>query len=174
MKTWKLALGIVAIVLALGTVGVAFAQGPTQPTPQPTSDEVDTPLGFGRGRGSGMGWGGRWDGHEGPLHEAMIETFAEALDISEEDLEARLEAGETMAQIAQSQGLSLDEFRDLWVEAREKAIAAALEDGSLTQEQADWMLDHMGGAGPNAGCPMWGGDDSPVGRGPGGRFGSRR
>ena len=159
---------VVLAVLVLGVAGFAYAQSQNPPRP-------DYPYGRGMmggwgNRGSGPGMMGRLgqDGY-GPMHEYMEDAFAEALGISHDDLEAKLDAGETMWSIAQAQGLSDDEIAKLMVDARTKALDKAVADGVLTQEQADWMSQHMqqmngAGFGPGA-CHGAGGP----GRGPAGR-----
>jgi len=135
MKKFVLTMMVVTVAaLALGTIGVAYAQTPTQ-TPGTGSGS-----GWMGGRGSrgGMGAGNMAAG-EGILHDYMIAAFAEKLNIPAADLEARLEQGETMAQIAASKGLTIEQFHTLMIEARSQAIDQALNDGKLTQEQADWM-----------------------------------
>jgi hypothetical protein len=76
---------------------------------------------------------------DGLLHDGMIAAYAEALNISVDDLNARLANGETMAQIASSAGLTADQFLSLMNDARSQAIDQAVSDGTLTQTQADWM-----------------------------------
>jgi uncharacterized protein YidB (DUF937 family) len=133
---------VVLAVLILGVAGFAYAQSQTPPPP-------DAPYGRGMmggwgNRGYGPGMMGRWgQGGYGPMHEYMEDAFAEALGISHEDLEAKLDAGETMWTIAQAQGFSDDETAKLMVDARTKALEKAVADGVLTQEQADWMIQHM-------------------------------
>ena len=138
---------VTVVVLALGAAGVAYAQTANQ--------GVGTGSGSGwmGGRGSrgGMGAGNMGTG-DGILHDYMIAALAEELNIPVADLEARLEQGETMAQIAVSTGLTIDQFRTLMVEARTQAIEQAVADGTLTQEQADWMSQR--GAGQMAGGQM--------------------
>jgi hypothetical protein len=139
-----LVIAVVAI-LALGSVGVAYAQSPTQ-TP-------GSGTGFMGGRGSRNGLGGvNANSGDGILHDYTIAAYAEALDIPVADLEARLDNGEIMAQIAISEGLTLEQFRTLMVEVRTQAIEQALYDGVLTQAQADWMSQR--GAGQMAGGQM--------------------
>jgi hypothetical protein len=118
MKKFTFTIMVVAVVvLALGAAGVAYAQSASQ----------------GTGTGSGSGWmggrgarGGMGNGNtsvgDGILHDYMIAAFAEELNIPVADLEARIEQGETMAQIAVSTGLTVDEFRTLMVDARTQAI----------------------------------------------------
>ena len=143
MKKFVVTLMVVAVVIfALGSVGVAFAQSPTQ-TPGTGTGRMG-----GRGSQNGLG-GANTPVGDGILHDYMIAAYAEALDIPVADLEARLDSGETMSQIALSTGMTLDEFRTLMVEVRTQAIDQALSDGVLTQAQADWMKLH--GAGQMAG-----------------------
>ena len=95
------------------------------------------------GRGSRNGLGGaNTNADEGSLHDYMIAAYAEKLNIPVADLETRLDSGETMAQIALSEGLPFEQFRTLMVEVRIQAINQAVADGTLTQEQADWMEQH--------------------------------
>ena len=128
------------LVLTLGTVSFAYAQTPAQ-TPG-----VGTGVGMmgGRGPRGGMTAGTAVVG-EGILHDYMVAAFAEQLNIPATDLEARLDQGETMAQIATAQGLTVEQFRTLMIAARTQAIDQALNDGKLTQQQADWMKQHGAG-----------------------------
>lgn len=91
-----------------------------------------------RGQGKGM-----MDGQTGPLHDAMIATFADKLGISTEDLNAALADGKRMWQIASEKGLSADEITTLMKEARSAAIDQAAASGAITQEQAQWMHEHL-------------------------------
>jgi hypothetical protein len=146
MKKFVVTLMVVAVVIfTLGSVGVAYAQSPTQ-TP-------GTGTGWMGGRGPCSGSGNvNTVAGEGILHDYLIAAYAEKLNIPVADLEARLDRGETMAQIALSEGLTFEQFRTLMVEVRTQAIEQALNDGVLTQAQADWMKTH--GAGQMAGGQM--------------------
>jgi len=96
---------------------------------------------------------GDWIGQRGLglredfLHDEMMAALAEKLGITANDLEARLAKGETLAQIASSKGLTVDQFQKLMTDARNQAIDQAVKDGKLTQEQADWMKQHGFGRG---------------------------
>ena len=146
MKKFVVTLMVVAVVIfALGSVGVAYAQSPTQ-TP-------GTGTGWMGGRGSQNGLGvANTAAGEGILHDYTIAAYAEKLNIPVANLETRLDSSETMAQIAFSEGLAFEQFRTLMVEVRTQAIEQALNDGVLTQAQADWMEQH--GAGQMAGGQM--------------------
>jgi len=86
---------------------------------------------------------GMMGAEEGPMHDAMISAFADALGLTPEELEARHDDGETLWQIAEAQGLSESDIQTLMVTARGEALTQAVADGELDQEQADWMLSHM-------------------------------
>lgn len=89
-------------------------------------------------RGGMMGQTG-----SGLLHDYMIAGFAEAFGVSVEDLQARIDAGETMFDVATSLGMTQEQFTELMVTVRSDAINQALADGVITQEQADWMLSRL-------------------------------
>ena len=149
MNKYVLAVVILAVVVVtLGSVGVAYAQSPNQ--------TAGTGSGWMGGRESRGGMGaGTMAAGTGILHDYMISAYSEALGIPAADLEARLDAGETMSQVALSTGLTLDEFRALMIDVRSQAIDQALNDGVLTQAQADWMK--LRGAGQmGAGRGMYG------------------
>jgi hypothetical protein len=156
----------VVAVLAFGAVGYVYAQ--TQ-TPAP-----------GTGYGHGMMGGGRGmmgNGTYGPLHEYMINELAKGLGLTAEEMQTRIENGETPYQIAQSLGLTDEQISALFLQAHDDALAQAVADGVITQEQADWMDEHMEqrwedgvpGFGPGTGCPGMGGGRQGGGRGPGWR-----
>lgn len=150
MNKFVLTMVLVAVIaVALGTVSVSYAQTPTQ-TPNQTPGTGTGGMG-GRGFRGGMA-GGNMVAGEGILHDYLIAAYAQKLNIPATDLETRLNNGETMAQIAVSQGLTLEQFRTLMVEARTQAIDQALQDGKLTQDQSDWMKQR--GAGQMAGGQM--------------------
>jgi hypothetical protein len=105
------------------------------------------------------GRGGMMGGLYGPgpgwmadYHDEMEAAIAEGLGLTEEEFETRLANGETPWQIAQDQGISTEDFRTIMQDARASVIAQAVEDGVITQEQADRMLDRM----EHGGFPWWG------------------
>lgn len=190
MKKWYL-FGFVGLmfVLVLAVAGVAFAQGNTPPTPQAPaygpgmmnrSYDGATGAWGGRMGGRGMGMRGGYaaqagTGEYGPMHDAMMSAFAEALGLPVEELEARHDAGETLWQIAEAQGMSAEDFGSLMIEARSDALQQAVADGTITQEQADWMNQRMtqrqaAGYGPGSeNCT----GDGPMHGGRGGALGGR-
>lgn len=166
MKKW-FALSIIAVLTILAVATVVSAQAPQpQQTPQPYGQGFGQGM-MGQGRQAGVGRGGmmagRVDGGEGPIHDGMVAYFAGKLGLSVDALEARLDAGETMWQIAESQNVSSADFVALMKDARNAGIDAAVKAGLMTQEQADWMKQRsqnmpmfQEGFDPEN-CPMYGG-----------------
>ncbi|MFN2216467.1 MAG: hypothetical protein ACK2TS_05930, partial [Anaerolineales bacterium] len=166
-KTFIAILIAVVAVAAIAGIGIAYAKGPGGNGSSNGSSMMSADgAGYGSGmmntNGSAVAAGSQYMAQSAQgmapefgdeiLHDGMVAYFANALGIDAADLETRLEAGETMADIAISEGLTLDEFQALMVEARDAAIAQALADGTLTQEQVDQMqqmnqfgLERMGG-----------------------------
>ena len=124
---------LVVITLAgLYLAGPAFAQSAT-PAPEATPE---APC-FGWGRGFGF-WGGGW---------ASFDAAAGALGLTPEEFFAELHAGKTLAEIAEAQGVELQAVRDAVNAARTEemkaAIQRAVEDGRMSQAEADWLLQGL-------------------------------
>ncbi|HEY9121488.1 MAG TPA: hypothetical protein VIM80_00685 [Brevefilum sp.] len=144
MKTFVI-LAVVAV--ALGSASAVFAQ----------TDTPDSPIGYGgvgigsrskrggRGNGSQMLYQNRDSMEDGLLHDAMIAAFSEALSIPVEDLETRLAGGETLAEIALSTDLTLEEFRTLLTEIRTTVHDQAVEEGLLPGSQFGWTNERPEG-----------------------------
>ena len=132
--------GVLSIaVLTLSVAGFAYAQSQTPPTPEYPGYGM---MGGGYGRGYGQGMMG-WNVEHGPMHEAMVAALAEQLGIKPEEIESRLDAGESMWQIAEAAGLSAEEIQDLMLSAHDRALVDAVSNGWLTESQAEWMDAHM-------------------------------
>ncbi len=157
-------IGAVLVGAVLGVYGLVNAQTPTPPSQEDQQSfygRMGDGLGMmGGGRGAGrMGWAD--DDQTGPMHDLMVAAWAEKLGLSVDTIDQRLEAGETMSDIAVSQGLSADEFQAAWVEIHTSVLDEAVAQGLITQAQADWMKNRTGfmGAGGclgNAGRGRWG------------------
>jgi len=144
MKTFVI-LAVVAI--ALGSASAVFAQ----------TDTPNSPIGFGgmgvgsrskrggRGNGSQMLYQNRDSMEDGLLHDAMVAAFSEALSIPVGDLETRLANGETLAEIALSTGLTLEDFRTLLTEIRTTVHDQAVEEGLLPNSQFGWTNERPEG-----------------------------
>lgn len=143
MKKYLLIFSLVILALGAFSVGVAAAQGQQPPV---------------AGHGPGM----MGNGGSGFLNDYMVKALADTLGLPVEEFESRHNAGETFYEIAIAQGFTADELPAMMLEARNSAVDAALADGVLTQEQADWMKTRGFGRGNMQGgygdgtCPMYG------------------
>ena len=105
----------------------------------------------------------------------MHAAIAEALGISVEELEAALAAGETPATLALALGVDYAEVQAAMDAVYAAAVAQAVADGLITQEQADWLLSHQGGQNGqqgNGGSGSTGDSSGQPRRGAGGSAGS--
>jgi hypothetical protein len=90
---------------------------------------------FGHGRGPGMG---RGPGHGfGIAFRAGLDTAAEAIGISEDDLRTALEGGQSVAQVAEANGVDAQTVIDTLVAEATAKIDEAVADGDLPQDRAD-------------------------------------
>ncbi len=88
------------------------------------------------------------------LQPYMDQALASALGITVEELQALQDSGETLWTYAQSLGWSFEDLQTLLSNVREAAVEAAVADGVLTSEQAEWILSRASGG------PMYAGADA--------------
>jgi hypothetical protein len=141
--------GLLAALLVVGVVGATsvYAQGP------------DTP-------GFGLMDFGRGPGGRGGLGAEELEAAAEVLGMTSDEVASALQSGKTLLDLADEAGVDIADVQAAIqavhiAEARER-IAQAVQDGNMTQAQADWMLQGL-----NNGY-MMGGGPGGFGRGVGG------
>jgi hypothetical protein len=119
---------LVAVVAALGISSAAFAQ---ETTPAAPAARLAHGGGFGRGL----------------CGEAGLDAAAEALGMTADELSTQLWGGETLSSLADEAGVELEAVQDAvnaaCQEAQKAAIQQAVEDGDLTQEHADWLLEGL-------------------------------
>lgn len=167
---------LVALALIVfGVTGFAYAQSNEADTPNAGSGTDCDMSGAGGKQGNGvrgmMGSRGNEEGNSGfsmfdgnrdgsggsgPLHDYLIDEFAQALGMNPEELNTRHQAGDTLRETSQEQGLTTEQFQVLMTTARTNAIHQAVADGVFTQERADAILLNMQrmleqGIGPGSG-----------------------
>ncbi len=145
LKKWIVVAGMAvtaaAVLFAGGIVGgvvseVAPALAQEEPVEEPPCGMW---LGLEMGRG-GFGWrGGLW---------TMFDTAAEALGLTPQEFFAEShDAGKSLTEIAEERGVDIPAVYDAMQAARGEAmrerIQQAVEDGSLSQEQANWLLEGL-------------------------------
>ncbi|MCU0508503.1 MAG: hypothetical protein MUC34_08880 [Anaerolineae bacterium] len=137
MKRLTVVLGVMALitVLTVVSVGAAFAQTDTPPA-QTTPTTPTTPDTGKLGRGFGFGFKGG--------DTASFDAVAAALNLTPTQLFEQLHSGKTITEIAEAQGVDLATVQAAAnasrIQAMKDRIAAAVTAGTITQEQADWML----------------------------------
>lgn len=141
-----------------------------------TQEQADEVAGTLSEAGIGVRGGGPWgDGVRGGFD---LEAAATALGMSEDELRSALEDGDTtLADVAEEQGVPVGTLVDALVAGGQERVADAVEDGRITQEQADERLADLeeritervesatpafGGHGPR-GHRGSGADDEPAG-----------
>jgi hypothetical protein len=117
------------IVAAFGFVSTASAQG---------SDERAY---YGQGGGRG-GFGASSADHveNADVHNLFMEAWSAELGLSVEEIEAREESGETMAQIALSTGISFEDFRALKTTINATVADEALAAGFIDEAEYQWLI----------------------------------
>ncbi len=155
---------LVALVIAVAAFGFSYvrAQAPKQANQSGTAVPGFGPgmmqrqgYGYGQGMMQGQGYGygrgmmggGRGmmglNGNYGAMHTYMLDALSQNLGLTSQELQTRLNNGETVYQIAQSQGKTADQIQTLLQDSQDSALKNAVAAGVLTQAQADWMDQHM-------------------------------
>jgi len=133
----KFGWAIGALVIALLAVGIYGA------TTVYADDSNPPQHPFG---GRGPGGPGSSRGDRG-LDGAALEAVADVLDMSTEELSAALEDGQTLQELAETTDVDMQEIFNAMSAVREETmrerIAQAVEDGSISQEKADWLLEGL-------------------------------
>ena len=180
IKITIIALGI--LVVATLSVGAVLAQVSTPTTGYGPGSMMgdNTQNGYGYGYGmmgknpqSGYGYGmmggltmknsdwesmnymHQWMNTSGGMHTFVWNTLAEKLELSNEELYEQVNNGRTIAQIAETKGITITDLVATLEMAHVDVLNQAVADGNLTQDQADnilaqmtgsyeWMIDNMG------------------------------
>lgn len=132
-KKRTIAIAVIAVVAALTTLVTATALAQDE-TPAPDEVVAASRMWGGHGRGMMM------DG-------TALEAAAEALGMTADELSTQLWGGKTLADLAEEKGVDLGSVQDAVEAAREQAvrdsIEQAVEDGDLTRDHADWLLEGL-------------------------------
>ena len=116
--------GLLVALLAIGVIGATNAYA------QSTSFHGRGPGGGGRGLGL-----------------AGLQIAAEELNMTTDELITALRNGQTLEELAEEAGVDLQEIQDAIQASRatqlSERIQQALDDGTITQEHADWLLEGL-------------------------------
>lgn len=127
-----IAKGALSVALvALGTSGAVYAAdwSDVRPNREVRQEEM-------RQEGDARPFGT----HRGGGH---LEVTAEVLGVSVDDLRVRLQSGETLKEILDSEGITPDDMRSAQEEQMRERLAQAVVSGKITQEEADVRTHEM-------------------------------
>jgi len=121
------AIGFIVLLIVAGTAAFTWTGADAAQTEQPESVRAGRP--------------------DVPLREivdpeVMKATIADALGLTVEELEAAREAGMTVREVAEEQGVEMGEVRDAAEAARAEMVQDAVDEGLITEEEAAWILSH--------------------------------
>jgi pectin methylesterase-like acyl-CoA thioesterase len=137
MKKLAVVVGTLALVTALGVfaagaVGAQTATPPGQGAP-PAGMQGPPPGGSGPDFFGGS--------------TVAFDAQATALNLTPTQLFEQLHSGKTLSQIAEAQGVDLTKVQEavkaVQAQATKDRISQAVKDGSMTQDQADWLLEGL-------------------------------
>ncbi len=103
--------------------------------------------------GSAAGWGNYawmdqvhvWMSASGGMHDTIWKGLAGILGLTTGELNAQLAGGKTITQLAEAKGISQDQLNQKLASLVKAGLDQAVADKKITQEEADQMLQHMGG-----------------------------
>jgi polyhydroxyalkanoate synthesis regulator phasin len=134
---------------AIDQVDAALAEGKiTEEEADALKERIqsgDFPPFFGSGPLFGPKFGPGFDFHGGPpfLFGEKLSAAADYLGLTEAELRTKLNSGQTLAQIAKTQGKSVEGLKQaILADAKEK-LDQLVEDGELTQAEADAMYERL-------------------------------
>jgi len=78
-----------------------------------------------------------------PLFGEKLSAAADYLGLSEAELRTKLNTGQALAEIAKARGKSVDGLKQAILDEAEKNLDQLVEDGELTQAEADQMLARL-------------------------------
>lgn len=124
---------VLALLLVLVVTSGVLAQDTTPTTPKATPTTPTQPF-----LGKFFGFRG------GPGGWTEFDALAKALNLTPTELFEQLHSGKTLDEIAEAQGVDLtkvqDDLKAARLQAMKDRIAEAVAAGTMTQEQADWLL----------------------------------
>lgn len=85
-----------------------------------------------------------WGGHRGRwglkvAHGVVLQSAAQVLGLSSDDLRAELRQGKSLAQVAQEKGIGVDDFKSRLLSQVDQQLGQLVQQGRLTQQQADQL-----------------------------------
>lgn len=145
MKNYRNLL-VVALIfgLSFGVASIANAQV-EDPAPPPSGPygNGNGMMGGRSGNENGMMSGNYEDGLSGPMHEEMITFVSSVLNVSEEEIESKLESGMTIFDVVSEYGMPYEEFQTLMFAERGELMNDFQYGEGFGHRSSDRMLEKM-------------------------------
>lgn len=158
---------VVGALLFAPLSSLAQDEGGESPEPDATTQEDGT-------RGDRPFMDGRGPGGHGMMLGRGLDTVADALGVTDAELRSALEEGMSIADVAEDQGVDVQEVVDALVAAATERLDQAVEDGRLEEDRAEEIKaalpQRVAAMVEREGLPGRGGR-GPEGVGPGGGMG---
>ena len=120
--------GLLVVLLVVGIVGAVGASAQVSATTQ-------------------LYGGGPGDGRGPDLGQAELDAAAKVLGMTADEVSTALKAGKTLQDLADQAGVAIEEVQAAIQAAHVAEIRArvqqALDDGTITQENADWLFEGL-------------------------------
>jgi hypothetical protein len=121
--------GLLVALLVVGVIGATRTSAQSSPTA------------ILHGRGPGDGQGGRG------LGQVELDAAAKVLNMTSDELSTALQSGKTLEQLATDKGIDIQKVQSAIqaahaTEMRDR-IKQAVADGTITQANADWLLEGL-------------------------------
>lgn len=78
-----------------------------------------------------------------PRLRYMLDAYAEALDMTTEELQDKLKSGKSLWDLASAKGIPSEDFDEFMINAATQALNKMVADDEITQKQADTILERM-------------------------------
>lgn len=143
-KVLYVALGVLALAVAVPLATRSLAQSPT-PTPAPattTAPQLPTTGPWSQGMGPGMMGNGHMGGAGGGVLAdwQTLTRVATLLKLTPQDIYTQVQSGQTLAAIAQAQGVSVNDVAGTVLAPFKDELQIRVKYGNITQEQADFTV----------------------------------
>jgi predicted DNA-binding protein YlxM (UPF0122 family) len=129
VKKWGVVAGMALLAAAVLFAGGIVGGIITGVIPVQAEDDNPWPW-----PGHGRGWGGPRE---------VLETVAEVLGLAPEDLRSEIQGGKSVAEVAEAQGVDTQSIVDAINAEIEQWVQEAVNEGRLTQEQADRIRESL-------------------------------
>jgi hypothetical protein len=83
------------------------------------------------------------DGFAGGPENSLLAVAAQELGMSVQELGDEMQEGKSIAAVAGEQGVDVQTISQAYIDQHTEQLNEAVEDGRITQERADWMLEQM-------------------------------